>query len=402
VNDLSTNIIAFCALLRTEHHFSVGQPEARDALRALEAIGIADESRVRSALRPIFCGTQPQTQAFDDAFDAFFRPPPAGAAQPAYAPRHTRPGREQLPAGAERPAEPRPRSGDDGAEDDGSAGRAVREIDAAEPDAAGSWQMLRARYSPAAGAGPPPAAGAADFERMLDAAGRLITSLHLGRSRRWKKIERGGRFDLRRTIRASLQTGGDPVDLRFLGHPLRNPRVVMLIDGSRSMTEHTGAIVDFARALCARSTRAHVFFFSTGLRDVTRGMRAAGLSGASLGMIGEAWGGGTKIGAALDTFVSEHGPRLLGLDTLVMVVSDGLDGGDVPRLERAMRTLDRRSAAVVWLNPHADAPGYHPSARGMRAALPFITVFTAANDATAFANLARRLAREPRIAGHRR
>jgi uncharacterized protein with von Willebrand factor type A (vWA) domain len=131
-------------------------------------------------------------------------------------------------------------------------------------------------------------------------------------------------------------------------------------------------------------------------------MRAAGIAGHTFAELGEAWGGGTKIGAVLGTFVHEYGTRLLTPDTLVIVFSDGLAGGDVLRLERAMRTIDRRCAAIVWLNPHADTPGYRPSARGMRAALPFVTLFTAANDAHGFTRLARRLAREPRIAGRRR
>jgi uncharacterized protein with von Willebrand factor type A (vWA) domain len=401
MNDLSTNMTDFCAVLRAEHRFHVGHAETHDALRALEAIGIADESRVRAALRLVFCRTHAETLAFDDAFDIFFRPAPAGAAQPAHAPRHTRPGREK-PSGLERPAQPRPPAGADAAQKDGGGTRAERTIEPDEADDATAWQMLRARFSPAAAAGPPPRVGAGDYARMLAAAGSLITSLRLGRSRRWKQIERGGRFDLRRTIRASLQTGGDPVELRLLGHPLRNPRFVVLVDGSRSMSEQTAAMVHFARALCARSPRANVFFFSTGLRDVTRALRAAGVGGGDLGDLGEAWGGGTKIGAALDTFVNEHAAGLLTPDTLVIVFSDGLDSGDVPRLERAMRTIDRRCAAIVWLNPHADTPGYRPSARGMRAALPFVTLFTAANDARGFVNLAARLGREPRIAGRRR
>jgi len=36
-------------------------------------------------------------------------------------------------------------------------------------------------------------------------------------------------------------------------------------------------------------------------------------------------------------------------------------------------------------------PGYVPSARGMQAALPYVDLFTAANDAQAFGTLARTL-----------
>jgi uncharacterized protein with von Willebrand factor type A (vWA) domain len=239
---------------------------------------------------------------------------------------------------------------------------------------------------------------------MRAAARRLVAGLRLGRSRRWAVLARGGRFDARRTMRASLQTGGDPIDLRFRGHPLRNPRFALLVDGSRSMSDRTEAFIAFARALCSQTARAGAFFFSTELSDVTRALRARERSEAQSGELanlGEAWGGGTRIGASLETFVTTHGARLLSPETLVIIFSDGLDVGDVRRLESAMREIDRRSAGIVWLNPHAATPGYAPTARGMRAALPYVTLFAAAPDAKAFDELAARIGREPRLRGKR-
>ncbi|GAC1593998.1 MAG: hypothetical protein NVS3B28_24340 [Candidatus Velthaea sp.] len=261
---------------------------------------------------------------------------------------------------------------------------------------------MRARYSPIASHADPPEFAAGDFAAMLRAANQLIESVRRGRSRRWKATERGGRFDLRRTIRASLQTGGDPIDMRTLGHPPRNPRFVVLVDGSRSMTEHSHAIVQFSRALARRSTRANIFFFSTELRDVTNALRHVPRSGGRLSDLGEAWGGGTKIGASLSAFVREYGRRLLTDETVVIIFSDGLDVGDVVQLESALATIDRRAAALVWLNPHAAVRGFSPTARGMRAALPFLTLLSAANDAAGFMALARTLSRDTAIHGRRR
>jgi uncharacterized protein with von Willebrand factor type A (vWA) domain len=188
--------------------------------------------------------------------------------------------------------------------------------------------------------------------------------------------------------------------LRFLARARRNPRFVMLVDGSRSMSAQTAAVVAFAVALCQLTPRTNVFFFSTGLRDVTDDVRRAARGGAAVADLGEAWGGGTKIGANLARFVADYG-ALLKPETLVLVYSDGLDVGDVPQLSRAMRELDVRSAGVVWLNPHAATPGYEPSARGMRAALPFVSLLCAANDATGFERLAVRVAQTPRLRGKR-
>ena len=398
MNELSRNIAAFCALLREEHGFAIGHAEAHDALRALEVIGLTERARVRSALRLVCCGSLPQLAVFDRAFDAFFSKATTWVPQPAYQPRHTRPGRDDMQRRGDEQAAGRPkRAEDDGCEGEGGAAAERRPL-ADESDDARALPILRARYSPAAAQGEAPAIAHDEDAAMLVVAERMIASVRLGRSRRWRAIERGGRFDLRRTIRASLQTGGDPVELRFRGHPLRNPRFAVLIDGSRSICEQTDAIVSFARALCARTIRANAFFFSTELRDVTRALRAGG----RLTDLGAAWGGGTKIGASLAAFMAEHGPRVLSPDTVVMIFSDGLDVGDVRQLERAMRDIDRRSAGIVWLNPHVASPGYAPTARGMRAALPYVTILAAANDASDFERLAQRVARDPRIRGRRR
>jgi len=339
---------------------------------------------------------------FDRAFDAFFLTHQRGISQPAYRPRHTRPGHEknQEPP-SERHAEERTQREDDDTDGGGGVTAQRRPIES-DGDDATAWQALRARYSPITAAAPPPELSADGFAGMLRAANRLIDSVQRGRSRRWKALERDGRFDLRRTIRASLQTGGDPIDLRFLGHPPRNPRFVVLVDGSRSMTEHTAAIVQFSRALARRSARTNVFFFSTELRDVTHALRALSRSGGRLTNLGAAWGGGTKIGASLATFARENGRRLLTRETVVIIFSDGLDVGDVPLLESALRDIERRTAAIVWLNPHAASPGYTPVARGMRAALPFISLLTFADSAHDFEELGRRLARDSTIRGRRR
>jgi uncharacterized protein with von Willebrand factor type A (vWA) domain len=239
---------------------------------------------------------------------------------------------------------------------------------------------MHARYSPAAAARDTLSIPQGGLEAAYAAAHRLVGRTRLGRSRRFRPLPRGARIDLRRTLRSSLRTGGDALLLKRLGRPLRNPRFAVLLDGSRSMEPYAGAILQFALSLCRRTRRADAFLFSTELRAVTRELRDAALRGSyRLDGLGEAWGGGTRIGASLNDFVRRYGSRLTD-DTYTIVFSDGLDVGDVAGLERAMREIHRRSAAVAWVNPHAGTPGYVPSARGMQAALPFVDVFAGLDD----------------------
>jgi hypothetical protein len=395
VHLLSHAVAAFCATLRAKHGFAVGHPEAHDALRALEALGPWDRERSRTALRLVCCSRPEEIAPFDRAFDDFFENEAPGAAQDAYRPRHTRPDRSEPPApgGGEAPVSA-PAGGplDDGGAGSGGAEKKRRIAD--DDDDAPETMLaatLRARYSPAAARGALPSLAREPGPAMLDAAARTIAAARLGRSRRASATAQAGRFDARRTVRASLRTGGEVIVPRYRARPPRNPRFVVLVDGSRSMADHTAGIVDFARALCRKTERAAVFFFSTDVRDVTRAMRAGAGGGDLDDGTSEAWGGGTRIGASLASFLDEYGAKLLGPQTLVYVYSDGVDIGDEELLENAMREIARRSAGIVWLNPHAATPGYAPTARGMRAALRHVALFAPAGDAASFARVAARL-----------
>jgi uncharacterized protein with von Willebrand factor type A (vWA) domain len=340
---LSAGVTAFAGELRREHGFALGPGETHDALRALDSLGIGDRTRVRTALRCVFCAKHDELAVFDRAFDAFFSGEPTGVPQ-----RRMR-----------------------------EIGDGPRAHDAVSGNATGTaWELMSVRYSPSPGAPRVPTIPRAGFERAFDDAGRLIARLRVGRSRKWRPQPRGRRIDVRRTLRATLRNAGEPLELRLLGHPRRDPRFVVLIDGSRSMSEHAEGALQFALALCRRTRRARVFTFSTELHEITRDLRETRGKMVTLDPIGEAWGGGTRIGASLRAFLRRFGGTVDDR-AYVMVFSDGLDTGDVPLLQRAMRELDRRSAGVVWVNPHAGSPGFAPSAAAMRAALPYVAAVVA-------------------------
>ena len=346
---LSRRVTAFCRYLR-ERGFRIGIGETQDALRAIETIGVEDRARFRAGLGAVICGKRDEIRVFDQIFEAFF------GDRELLEREHVRPSVEveAVPLHEER-------------------------NHAGNPD----WEALVAKYSAAAGRSEPPVLGrerSGDMQRSVDA---LVRTVALGRSRRWRPQDRGERFDLRGTLRASLHSGGDPVRVRHLGHPRRNPRFVLVIDGSRSMTEHAENILSFAHALVRRSRRARVFVFSTALREITQELRRSKLPD-----LGEAWGGGTRIGATLREFVRKFGTSLND-DTVTFVFSDGLDFGSPNTLAEAAAELRRRSAAFIWVNPDAGAPGYVPATRGMRAVLPFANALVSTTELPKLATVVR-------------
>jgi uncharacterized protein with von Willebrand factor type A (vWA) domain len=343
-------------------------------------------------LRSIACGSPEQIAAFETAYDELFLAP-LGVEQPALASRHTRPAAP--PERGPEEAAPKPEGeppGDSDEADGGPEPSRERRVAQEQNDALEAWMTLRARYSAYGAGGDPPAIELRGHEAMETAVRKLVRSIHLGRSRRLTPQPHGRRFDVRRTLRASLQTAGDPIVLRRLGPPRRAPRVVLLIDGSRSMADVANVLLQFGHGLVRATRRARVYAFSTELHDLTRTLHEA-RPGDVLPSLGESWGGGTRIGASLSAFVRDHAQRVLDDQTLVIVASDGLDAGDGALLERTMREIRRRSALVVWLNPHVASRGFAPIATGMRSAAPFIDVLASVEGPRDVELLAERLAR---------
>jgi uncharacterized protein len=328
--------------------------------------------------RALFCAKPEDIGPFERAFDSFFLTP-RGLPQPRRSDRHTRPDPPGPAPGAAQAAERSEGAPED--EEPGGGGRRERRP-SADDEAAGEPKFaLRERYSAVSASTEAPEISPQGVELMLLAARRLVARIRRGRSRRWAPQKNGARFDARRTLRGSVRTAGDPLVLHRLGHPLRNPRFVVLIDGSGSMAGQVGPMLEFARALNRSTRRCATFVFSTELRDVSREFRRPGDATLQKTNLQEAWGGGTRIGHCLQEFLQRDGARLLTPETFVLIFSDGLDVDEIGTLRRALREIRRRSAGIVWLNPHASSAGYAPSARGMQAALPFIDVFaSAANE----------------------
>jgi uncharacterized protein len=390
---LPENLVSFCVLLRRDYGFHIGAGELLDAARALDIVDLSDLHAVRSALRTVLAGTRDDVAVFDEAFNRFFlsRAMDRDHAQVA-ALQHER------DSGPSREGEEGPKRGRTTeatvAEIEETRGEGIgpmTPLDTNEEEGEGS-AVARASYSPV-GVETSEAPEVSEVDEAWVAAARmLVRRVQLGPSRKWRAAPRGRRFDLRRTLRASLQTGGEPLTPRWMTRPRRQPRFIVLVDGSRSMSQHAGTALKLAAALARATSRVEVFTFSTALQRVTTDVHRASTGKTHrFRDLAAAWGGGTTIGACLTEFLSRFGARLLARSAVVIVASDGLDVGAPETLRAAMQTLRRGCGALVWLNPLLDTPGYEPTARGMATARPFVTLFSSVNDLAGFVRLSRAL-----------
>ncbi len=384
-DSLPENLAAFCAFLRRDYQFQTGPGELRDAARALELAELGDVGAVRNVLRPVLAGRLEDARVFDPAFDRFFGLVPE-TGQPEEGPfAWTGTNRKEQ----SRTARPVTQADDALSGEDAAAARTDHGVShVAEAGIDSAAGLLRSSYSAVKAEG-----ASAILEQVdrawRDAAAIFVNRVHAGLSRRWRPAPKGRRFDLRRTLRTSLPTGGDVVTPRWRARLRRRPRIVVLVDGSRSMEPYVRAALRMAVALADASLNTEVFTFSTALRRVTRDVRRAAVGQSWRVHLEDAWGGGTTIGVCLREFLQTSGERLLGRDTVVMIVSDGLDVGDVDVLRSAMAALSRQSAAIIWLNPLIDTPGYAPTALGMSVARPFVTTLASVREPADLIRLAR-------------
>ncbi|MFZ9539726.1 MAG: vWA domain-containing protein [Ilumatobacteraceae bacterium] len=204
---------------------------------------------------------------------------------------------------------------------------------------------------------------------------------------------RRGRPDLRRTVRSSLRTAGEPITRHHLENDRRLRRLVLLLDISGSMEPYARALLRFVQAAVAGRQKVEAFAIGTRLTRVTRELGARdpdkALRLASHRV--QDWSGGTRLGDCLREFNDQWGVRGMARGAIVVVLSDGWDRGDPDVLAEQMRRLQRVSHRTIWVNPLKVTPGYAPLARGMAAAMPFIDRFVEGHSLDAMEQLAREI-----------
>jgi uncharacterized protein with von Willebrand factor type A (vWA) domain len=222
----------------------------------------------------------------------------------------------------------------------------------------------------------------------------LIRSLRLQvpveRTRRTRPASKGGRFDLRRTLRRSLRTQGEPFDRAWRARTARRRPLVLILDISGSMAPYSRALMQFAYAAMAAGRRVETFVFGTRLTRVTRTLRTKDPDRAlrEIGRQVEDWEGGTRIGESLKALLDGWSQRAALRGAVVVFCSDGLERGDPELLRAQMARLRRLAHRVIWVNPLKGSPRYEPLARGMAAALPSVDVFLSGHNLESLEHLA--------------
>ena len=330
--------------------------------QALAVVKPISRRRLYWTARAAFVSDRMQVPAFDRVFASVFgsAPPLGDAPEAATEPAESVPNEE-------------PRRATDGAARGAATPSGTASTDSTEPTEeipvpvlASDKEVLRSKrfdtLSPD------------ELARLYRLMTRMRIATPVRRTRRAKRDRHGARIDMRRTLRGSLRTAGDPIRLARRQRRVVPRRLVLLCDISGSMEPYARAYLQFVTAAAGGpgSTRAEAFVFATRLTRLTRALSSRNPERAIQRAAAAApdWSSGTRIGDALKAFNDRHGRRGMARGAVVVILSDGWERGDPALVAREMERLRRLAYRVVWVNPRVSARAFEARAGGLVAALP--------------------------------
>jgi len=178
---------------------------------------------------------------------------------------------------------------------------------------------------------------------------RLATQGHELKGRK-----RHAHVDVRRTMRASLQTGGVPVELKYRPRRPRRPEIFVLCDVSTSVTSASTFFLSVLHALHDSFRKLRSFVFIERISEVTevfereRDFRAASEAVSRDAGVADI-SGYTDYGRVWTEFLTEIEDELHPRAT-VIVLGDARTNGRPPR-DDVFAAITAKAGRTFWLNP---------------------------------------------------
>jgi len=342
--------VAFAGVLRA-NGFSVAPEQTQGFIAAVGLLGPRSIRDVHRAAVALFAPPPEQREVFDALFRMVF------LGQTLAAPATADPDEEELQAFDDRDGAMEPPEADEEREA-GAEATGVEKLTMRVFAGVGESEALRR------------------FQRVAPQA------LPRRASRRWRAARAGASADFRRALREAVRRDGEVVRLPMLSRRQRQRRILLLVDVSGSMKSSTESQLRFAHALMRSTERLEVFTVGTRLTRVTRALKARNRDQAlalASTLVAD-WDGGTRLGDALQAFLSVPRFASFARGALVVVLSDGLERGDPAALIDAVARLRRLAWAILWLTPLAADASYVPQTEALTAILPDLSRLGSAAD----------------------
>jgi len=355
---ITEGIVAFAQFSRS-HGLNIGVQETQDALQAASANLITSQQEFKHALKAIFCTSPEEGRLYEQLFILFWETNPTDL--------RDQKNKRTIQGSVEKKTNHSLVMLGRGTTDQNS-------IEAKNVSGANETERLKKTDLSKI--------NEMEAEQLEEIARKLFREMAVRLRRRLKESRRNGQINLRRTIRKSISYGGEPLDLYRKARSPKKQRLVVLLDVSGSMDKYSFFLLRFICALRENFRQLEAFVFSTSLIKVSKALQhnRLDLILAALEAQTNTWSGGTKIGSCLQEFTERHGKQILNGSPVVIIMSDGLDTGDISVLGQEMIKLQRKSKRLIWLNPLKGMKGYEPLAAGMKTALPSVNDFKSAHN----------------------
>jgi uncharacterized protein with von Willebrand factor type A (vWA) domain len=189
--------------------------------------------------------------------------------------------------------------------------------------------------------------------QVFPLARRLATRLTARR-----RLGRSGRLDFRRTVRASLGTGGVPIVTHHRPHKPHKPELVVLCDVSGSVAGFAHFTLMLAYALREQFTKVRAFAFIDTVDEVTAFFTPGGdVADALARMSSKAdlvwFDGHSDYGHSIEEFANRY-PDAVGPRTSLLVLGDARNNYRATAVP-TLRSLVQKSRHAYWLNPEPRA-----------------------------------------------
>jgi uncharacterized protein with von Willebrand factor type A (vWA) domain len=196
-------------------------------------------------------------------------------------------------------------------------------------------------------------AQSADLAELRRAVAPLARRLAVRLSAR-RRLGRQGRLDFRKTVRASLGTGGVPVVTHHRPRTVHKPELVVLCDVSGSVAGFSHFTLMLTQALREHFTGVRAFAFVDSTDEVTRFFRPGVDVADAIGRIGReaqvvAFDGHSDYGNAFDVF-ADRWASAVGPKTSLLVLGDGRTNYRQPGVP-VLAGLVSKARSAHWLNP---------------------------------------------------
>ena len=349
--DAIERIAGFAATLR-DHGLTIGIAEQQAMVRAAAAVPIEDCARLDPAWRAIACHDARDWKRWPDLFARYWYPNRTkGSTKLSGQTRASRNLRQLVEDLHSRMDAQTPGAQRNAPQDTAAHATQVDEDDAGTPRADAGATATDPLHDRSLSQWLPQ-----DLAQMEQIVDRIARAMRHTLTRRWHDQDNGRRLDIRRTLRASLRTGGVPLNPVWRAPRRAIPRLFVLVDVSRSMETHAQFFLRVARAFVV-AIDARVFVFHTRLAEITPLLRSSSASvQEKVNAVTAGFGGGTRIATSLEDFHSVHARAQLTRQSRVWVLSDGFDADPPHRLAEELQHIRQRGARISWLYPSRRAP----------------------------------------------